>query len=308
MFHHILSTDSSALTGVDRFIASGTVDPSVAIGAVTIVISMLALAVSATTIWILLRRRMKARVAAMTSAEREQREARLEYQTRIRSAEKALDAATKTRSARLKASQKALTQAQAFGNQCIAQYTGKDGSASVSPTSITIPQGTFALTASVTATVDTAGNLATSSRSTLTRIAAGGLLFGPVGAIVGGVAKKTHAHDTRELYLLVQGEAFAALITCNPDDGQRVRQFATAVRQAALNTDGAHQQRSQLVSQAEHALAMEQQNTAEVDGAAPPCTRSPPTPPAWMPRTRRSRSSDVPRRTEAHFSGRSPAS
>ncbi|WP_243063327.1 hypothetical protein [Humibacter sp. RRB41] len=261
------TTDGTGPAVVDRIVSTAAGDPAAAIGALIVLVALIAAGATVLALWLHRRNRTNARIAAMSPAEREQHDARLAYQTSIRSAEKALDAATKARSARLKASEKALTQAQTFGNHRIAHYRGKDGSASVSPTAITVPQGTFALTASVMATVDTAGNLATSSRSTLTRIAAGGLLFGPVGAIVGGVAKKTRMHDARELYLLIQSDAFAAVITCNPDDGQRLRQFATAVRQAALNADAARQHWSQLVAQSEHALALEQQNTGEVDAA-----------------------------------------
>jgi hypothetical protein len=85
---------------------------------------------------------------------------------------------------------------------------------------------------------------------TLTRIAAGGLLFGPVGAIVGGTAKKTKMHDTRELYLLITGQEFAALITCNPDDGAKVRQFAVAVMQSALRADELRAHRADAIAQA----------------------------------------------------------
>lgn len=247
--------------------STASADPAAAVGTLIVLLLLITAGATALAIWLHRHRREKARIAAMSPAERKQHDARLEYQNRISAAVKALDAATKARSARLKACEKALTQAQAFGGQQIAHYRGKDGAASVGLTAITVPQGTFELTASVFATVDTAGNLATSSRSTLTRIAAGGLLFGPVGAIVGGVAKKTRTHDTRELYLLIQGENFATLITCNPNDGQHVRQFAMAVRQAALNADAARQHWSQLVAQAEHALAWEQQNTGEVDAA-----------------------------------------
>jgi hypothetical protein len=74
-------------------------------------------------------------------------------------------------------------------------------------------------------------------------------------------------HDTRELYLLIESDAFATLITCNPDDGAKVRQFATALKQAALQADHVRAQRASAVATAERALAIEQQNTAPVDAA-----------------------------------------
>jgi len=238
-----------------------------AIVGVIVVLLVLAAGVTTLIIWWRMRRRENARIAAMSPAEREQHDAVVEYRANVARTQKALDAETRSRASRLKAAEKALASAHTLGSAAVTQYRGKDGSANVTQTDIQVPQGTFPLTAAVNATVDTAGNLATSSRSTLTRIAAGGILFGPVGAIVGGVAKKTNMHDTRELYLLIASDLFATLITCNPDDGQRVRQFAIAVRQAALHADQMRALRSQAVTQAERTLAWEQQNTAPVDAA-----------------------------------------
>jgi hypothetical protein len=239
--------------------------PAATITVVVVALVLVAAAAAALIIW--LRIRARARIAAMSPAEREHHDAVVEYKARITLAEKALSAETKARANRLKQAEKALAGAHAVGIRTIASYRGRDGSASITGTDIQTAQGTFSLTAGLKATVDTAGNLATSSRSTLTRIAGGGLLFGPVGAILGGVAKKTKMHDTRELYLLIESDAFAALITCNPDDGAKVRQFATAVKQAALQADQVRAQRASAVATAEQALSAEQQNTAPVDAA-----------------------------------------
>lgn len=236
-------------------------------GAAIVVLVLLAASTTALIIWLRMRKRNRARIAAMSPLEREQHDAVTEYQAQIAQAEKVLRDETRSRAARLKTTEKALANAHAIGARTLTKYRGKDGTVQVSGTEIRLSQGTFPLTAAVNATVDTAGNLATSSRSTLTRIAAGGLLFGPVGTIVGGVAKKTKMHDTRELYLLIAGEEFATLITCSPEDGQKARQFAVSVKQAALNADRIRQQRAQAVAQAEHALAAEQQNTTPLDGA-----------------------------------------
>jgi hypothetical protein len=268
-----LSTTPTPLpssAGLTHLADAAPTNSASAIGSVLVLIVplvLLAAAAIALTLWLRRRSRENARIAAMSPAEREQHDAQLEYRARIAGAEKQLNTELKARTARLKASEYALARARAENDRRIAAYRGRDGSASLTATAITLPQGTFPLTASVTATVDTAGNLATSSRSTLTRIAAGGLLFGPVGAIIGGVAKKNRVHDTRELYLLIQGGTFAALITCNPDDGQRVRRFATTVTQSARGADAARRHQAQLIAQAEQAHAAEQQNTAPVDDA-----------------------------------------
>lgn len=145
----------------------------------------------------------RARIEAMTPAERESHDAHVMYDTSLKAAEKAHHAELKAHENRVTVAQKAVAQAEKISNKYLGSYRGKDGSIKITETQITTGQGTFPLDASITAVADTAGNLATSSRSTLTRIAAGGLLFGPLGAIVGGVAKKNKLHDTRELYLLV---------------------------------------------------------------------------------------------------------
>ncbi|WP_308465610.1 hypothetical protein [Rathayibacter soli] len=249
--------------------AASAASPSAAGAIVGAIVVFLVLAAGVTTliIWWRMRRREKSRIAAMSPAEREQHDAVVEYRAGLVLAQKELDAESRSRATRLKAAEKVLADAHTLGSAAVAQYRGRDGSARVTQSDIQVPQGAFPLTAAVNATVDTAGNLATSSRSTLTRIAAGGILFGPVGVIVGGVAKKTNMHDTRELYLLIASDSFATLITCNPDDGQRVRQFAVAVRQAALHADQMRALRSQAVAHAERALAWEQQNTTPVDAA-----------------------------------------
>jgi len=241
--------------------------PGAAIAAMIVVLVLVIAAVVTLIVWLRRRARAKARIAAMSPVERERYDAEAEYLARLSAAQKALTAETKARAGRLKASEKALAAAHTIGNHTIASYRGKDGSARITETDITVPQGTFPLTPGVHAAVDTAGNLATSSRSTLTRIATGGLLFGPVGAIVGGVAKKTKTHDLRELYLLITGDAFATMITCNPDDGAKVRQFAVAVAQAALRSDQVRTHRAETIAQTQQALAAEQQNTAPVDAA-----------------------------------------
>jgi hypothetical protein len=210
----------------------------------------------------------RARIAAMTPAEREHHDATVEYKAGVTSAEKAHSVEENARDIRLNVAGKALAVAEHMGNRKLGSYTGKNGRVSLTETRITTPQGTFLLDATVNAIVDTAGSLATSSRSTLTRIATGGLLFGPVGATIGGVAKKNKKHDTRELYLLVEGTGFATLITCKPDDGPKVRQLAIAIRQAGMYSANLRAQRTQAMAIARVAVEAEQANIHALDSAA----------------------------------------
>lgn len=87
----------------------------------------------------------------------------------------------------------------------------------------------------VAATVDTAGNLAVGRRATLTRMAAGGLLFGSLGAIVAGAGfKKDRVHDARELYLLIESPNLLSVGEFDPSKGAALRDFAVRINNASL--------------------------------------------------------------------------
>jgi len=184
------------------------------------------------------RAKERARIAAMTPAEREYHDATVEYEAGVASAEKAHSGEEKARDIRLKAAGKELAVAEHMGNRKLGSYTGKNGRISLTETRITTPHGTFFLDATVNAIVDTAGKPA---------------------------AKK---HDTRELYLLVEGSGFATIITCKPDDGPTVRQFAIAIRQAGMYSANVLAQRTQVVAMARAAVEAEQVNTHALDIAA----------------------------------------
>ncbi|MFB9645435.1 hypothetical protein [Microbacterium terregens] len=191
-----------------------------------------------------------AAAARFKEAQRELTLARKEYDQSVKAAEKALSRGQKEHQAAIKSAQRTLADAHAIGARSIGVVAGREGRISATETTVTVPQGVFPIDG-VTASVDTAGNFATSSRTTVTRVAAGAVVFGPVGALVGATAKKTKAHDLRELYLLVEGPGFAAVVTCNPDHGSQVRQFAAAVNSAAPNVNAVLAYRAQSVAVAE---------------------------------------------------------
>ena len=85
----------------------------------------------------------------------------------------------------------------------------------------------------VEASVDTAGALSERKRTTLTRLAVGGALLGPLGAVLALGFPKRKKVDGRELYLLVEAGTASCVLQVRPDDGARVRAFATQVNAAA---------------------------------------------------------------------------
>ena len=83
--------------------------------------------------------------------------------------------------------------------------------------------------AGVWVTVESAGEL--QKRATLTRAIAGGLVFGPAGAVVGSLFQKTV--DTRELYMAVEGDQASWVVPVSPSKGAAARTFAAKVNTAA---------------------------------------------------------------------------
>jgi hypothetical protein len=128
------------------------------------------------------------------------------------------------------------------------------------------PQGSGS-TRGASATVDTAGNLSVTKRPTLTRMAAGGVLLGPLGAVGSLAFQKRKDVDARELYLMVETEEFAAVVKCPVDDGMKARQFAAAIttagRQFGVNEDHRHQ----VIEWSRMEIAAGEADTAAIDAA-----------------------------------------
>jgi len=111
------------------------------------------------------------------------------------------------------------------------------------------------------ARVEATGNTAVSSRTTATRVGAGALVAGPVGAVVGAVAKKNKVIDAKELYLLLEDVEWAEVVTCKSERGQQVRSLAQQVNLAAGRVEDARMLRKQEVVKAKSELALTEANT-----------------------------------------------
>jgi hypothetical protein len=243
-----------------------TVDQNTLIGLVALAVFLL-LVGGGIWLFLFLRARERKRIEAMSPEERELHEANLEYNATLKEAQKSLRDHQKVYDAGVAGATRAVKEAEGIGNRTIASYRGRDGNVAATELAVTFNNQSFYIDGSFRAAADTAGNLATSSRTTLTRVAAGGLIFGPAGAIVGAVAKKNKVVDTRELYLLVESSAFSGVITCNPDDGPRVRQVAAAINNAARNFEQVRAYREHSIATAHGQLEQAKLDTAGVQEA-----------------------------------------
>lgn len=108
------------------------------------------------------------------------------------------------------------------------------GSVQVTETTVSVNGHGHPLVEGITARIESTGDLHVyrASRSTLTRTVAGGVVAGPIGAVVGAGIKKgsTRTNDTRQLFLTVTGPGWQEVTQLNPDMGLEARQFAAAIQ------------------------------------------------------------------------------
>jgi len=216
----------------------------------------------------------QARREALKSAERALKESEKEHESRVKQGQrllvqaekqhegavkdvqKELQAAQKDYDKGIKSAEKRLRDAEQSGQKKLGNY--KD--VTLYEDRITTAQGTAKLTPDVTASADTAGNLAVTKRITLTRLAAGG--------IIGGlVFQKKQKHDTRELYLLVETPEFASVTQGSAEDGSKVRDLAAKIVTAGRNAANVARLREQAIDSAKRELEQARLNRSAVEGA-----------------------------------------
>lgn len=203
---------------------------------------------------------------ALQAAKSEYGEAIREHKGRVRAAEKDYRREMGAVDAKMRSAQAQMTKAEKTGRSLVQSYRGKDGNIALFEHEIVINGKIFPLDNTVSATVDSSGNLARTKRSTLTRMTAGGVLLGPVGILAGGMIQKKKLHDDRELYLLVEGREFTALLTCQPEQGVTVRQFAAKISQASKTVSAADARHEEALEQANMVL---RQVTADANASTP---------------------------------------
>ncbi len=204
-----------------------------------------------------LKRRHRRMLDAMSPEERELHEAEKEYKGNVRRANAELAKAKLSHTIKVANAERALKKANGQGRERVGSYIGKNGS------SIELFQNRIVLSRQehtfesgpVEATVDTAGNLAVTKRASAAK-------YLVLGSDWASLFKKTEKHDSRELYLLVEGTDFAGLVECRPDDGPKVRQLAVAIKNTSRSYPSVQEARENAVSQAQRALEAVQKDNA----------------------------------------------
>jgi hypothetical protein len=187
------------------------------------------------------------------------------HHAEVRAAKKGLRRATKEYEKTIRRVDKQVADASDPPKLSSIRHTG--GWATLYEDRIETSGGTRHLTPELQAAVDTAGNLAMGGRSTLTRMGAGAVIAGPLGLMVGAAAKKDKKVDTRELYLLLQDSEWGAVIPCDPDKGQAVRQLALDIQAAAGRAPQAAAERKRLIERLKRDLHEARRDTSSVTAA-----------------------------------------
>jgi hypothetical protein len=117
--------------------------------------------------------------------------------------------------------------------------------------------------------MSTSGNLAIGGRSTLTRMGTGALIAGPLP--VHGRHGSEEGRQTRHARAVLdradQNPGGVVVVPCNPDQGEKVRQFALNLMAVARRTPQAAEARRRLVQEAEQVLRAARSETGNLESA-----------------------------------------
>lgn len=182
------------------------------------------------------------------------------------SADKSVTTARRAHDRAVKAAEKELDRA-----RVPERLASAPGGHYVTPIGLRLNGNEHPLTKDVSALLDTTGTVVTNTvkRTSITRIAVGGLVAGPIGAVAGAAAQKTEERelDTRVHYLMVTGPDWQEVVTLGPEAGTEARSLMQAINVAAKNSAAARTRHAEAVEAAERELARVVADTAALDGA-----------------------------------------
>lgn len=212
----------------------------------------------------------RARRSARRDARRAHREARRTYDRTVAAADRAVRDLERTRDEELRRARMHLAAAEDPRGGRVAEYCGIELYERV----LITPSGVEVLLRGASASVDSGGSLAVTHRPTLTRAAAGGLLFGPIGVLGSLAARKREVHDGREVYLRIDTELGALVVQCPGSDGLVARQFATTIGNLARGLDALDRERAAVAAAARVAIARLEADTRALDAARAEAARA----------------------------------
>ena len=195
-------------------------------------------------------------------ARRDLRVATRAYQRVVTAAEGRVRAAEAARRSAIEAASARLRDLEDPRGQFIATYAGVE----VRELFISTPTGSGPIEG-VSAVVDAAGDLVVTQRATLTRMAAGGVALGGLGAILALGFPKGQVSDRRELYLVIEGPAVAHVAKLPAEDGHRARQFAAAINALSVTAAQIVAERPGEIDEARRQLLFLEADMTDVDRA-----------------------------------------
>ena len=212
----------------------------------------------------------RARRSTRRDARRAHRQARRTYERTVAAADRAVRDVERMRDEELRRARMHLAAAEDPRGGRVAEYCGIELYERV----LIAPSGVEVLLRGANASVDSGGSLAVTHRPTLTRAAAGGLLFGPIGVLGSLAARKREVHDAREVYLHIDTELGALVVQCPGSDGLVARQFATTIGNLARGLDALDRERAEVAASARAAIARLEADTRALDAARAEAARA----------------------------------